>query len=102
MFHEPLTGYPSLSSWYSIALPENMEDSLWALPLLGERSYALQDLRSHQTRFPRYNSLDQPRPLCWLREPLQIVDEPHIRPATNPIKEIGATKSLFSGELALP
>jgi hypothetical protein len=40
----------------------------------------------------------QPRPPCWLREPLQIVDEPHIRLDANPLKESGATKvPLFKG-----
>jgi hypothetical protein len=34
----------------------------------------------------------RPHPLCWLREPLQIADEPHIRPATNPLKEVDDTE----------
>jgi hypothetical protein len=41
MFHEPLTSYQPLSSWSGIALPEDMQHSVWAIPLSGERSYAL-------------------------------------------------------------
>jgi hypothetical protein len=44
MFHEPLTGFRSLSSWSGIALPEDMQHSAWALPLSGQRAYVLWDL----------------------------------------------------------
>jgi hypothetical protein len=40
MYHEPLTGYQPGSSQSSIALPEDMQHSMLAVPLLGERSYA--------------------------------------------------------------
>jgi hypothetical protein len=51
LFHESVTGYQSPSSWSSIALPEDMQHSAWAIPLSGERSYALWDSRSHRARF---------------------------------------------------
>jgi hypothetical protein len=40
MFHEPLTGYQPGSSWFGIALLEDMQHSTLAVPLSGERSYA--------------------------------------------------------------
>jgi hypothetical protein len=46
MFHKPLTGYQSMSSWSGITLPEDMQHFAWALQLSGERSYALRDSRS--------------------------------------------------------
>jgi hypothetical protein len=52
MFHEPLTGYQPGSSWSGIALPDNMQHSMIAVPLSGERSYAFWGLKSNQTRFP--------------------------------------------------
>jgi hypothetical protein len=33
MFHEPYTGFRSLSSWSGIALPEDMQHLVWSFPI---------------------------------------------------------------------
>jgi hypothetical protein len=87
MFHEPLTGYQPWSSWSGIALPEDMQHSTLTIPLSGERSYAFRGLRAPSNKVSPLELPGRPRPPCWLREPLQIADKSHIRPAANPLKE---------------
>jgi hypothetical protein len=92
MFHEPLIGYQPGSSWPGIALLEDMQHSTLAVPLSGERSYALRGLEVPSNKVSPLELPGRPRPSCWLREPLQIADEPHIRPVMNPLKEVDDTR----------
>jgi hypothetical protein len=92
MFHEPLTAYQPGSSWSGIALLEDMQHSMLAVPLLGERSYAFWGSEVPSNKVSPLELPGRPHPPCWLREPLQTVDEPHIRLATNPLKEFDDTR----------
>jgi hypothetical protein len=92
MFHELLPVYQPGSSWSGIALLEDIQHSALAIPLLGERSYAFRGSKAPLNKVSPLELPGRPRPPCWLRELLQIANEPHIRPAMNPLKEVGDTR----------
>jgi hypothetical protein len=83
MFHEPLTGF----------FPAGGHATLYASqPTFRGEILCFPSLKVPSNKVSPLELLGRPLPPCWLQEPLQIADEPHIRLATNPLKEVDNTE----------
>jgi hypothetical protein len=91
MFHEPLNWLSTrvLSVWH--CLTGGHAILLASGPTFRGEILRFLGLRAPSNKVSLLELPGRPHPPCWLREPLQIAKEPHIRLATDPLNEVDGT-----------
>jgi hypothetical protein len=93
MFHEPLYFLSTRVLPVRHCLAGGHATLLASGPTFGGEILRFLGLKALSNKVSPLELPGRPHLPCWLREPLQIADEPHIRPATDPLKEVDDTKA---------
>jgi hypothetical protein len=93
IFHEPLNWLSTRVLSVQHCLAGGHATLLASGPTFRGEILRFLGLRAPSNKVSLLKLPGRPRPPCRLREPLQIADEPHICPATDPLKEVDGTNA---------